>query len=95
MGHAGREFDNIKGVLTDEQKPQFEQLMAKSIEEGKPLRQQLMQLKQTAGDSPDAKTQSKIDDLQAQIKEHRKQTREKMMALLSAQQKTQLAGMKG
>ncbi len=94
-GHGiGREFENIRGILTDEQKPQFEQILAKSMEEGKPLRQQLIQLQQTSGDNPDAKTQSKIDDLKAQMREHHKQTREKVMALLSPQQKSQLAGLK-
>jgi Spy/CpxP family protein refolding chaperone len=95
-GHGiGREFENVRGILTDDQKPQFEQIIAKSMEEGKPLRQQLIQLQQTSGDNPDAKTQSKIDDLKAQMREHHKQTREKVMALLSPQQKSQLAGLKG
>ncbi|HEY9719766.1 MAG TPA: hypothetical protein V6C69_19965, partial [Trichormus sp.] len=65
-GHGiGKELENIRGILTDDQKPQFEQIVAKSMEDGKPLRQQLMQLQQTSGDTPDAKTQSKIDDLKA------------------------------
>jgi len=95
MGHGiGKEFENIKGVLTDDQKTQFEQIMTQSMSEGKPLRQQLIQLQSTSGDNPDAKTQSKIDDLKAQMRAHHKQTHDKVMALLTQQQKDQLKGMK-
>jgi hypothetical protein len=88
----GKEFDSIRGVLTAEQKPKFEQILTQAMSEAKPMRQQLTQLQQS--DTPDAKTQAKIDDLKAQMKAHHKQTHEKIMALLTQSQKDQLKSMR-
>jgi len=93
-GRGGKEFETIKSILTPDQTTKFDSIMAQSMSTGKPIRQQLLQLQSTSGDNPDAKTQSKIDDLKAQMKENHKATHEKIMALLTPDQKAKLAALK-
>jgi Spy/CpxP family protein refolding chaperone len=83
-GHKGQ-FEDIKAVLTPEQTKQFEQIVQEARENNRPIYQKMAEMKKTAQDSD-----PKFQELKQQMSDRKKATKEKLMSILTPDQKIQL-----
>lgn len=92
-GGRGARFAQLEAVLNPEQKAQFQQIMEQSRADGKPLMEKMRALKSNmqGGTSMDDKTKTDFKALRQQLKAHHEATQAKVSALLTPEQKAQLA----
>lgn len=92
-GGRGARFAQLEAVLNPEQKAQFQQIMEQSRAEGKPLMEKMRAMKSSmqGGASMDDKTKAEFKALRQQLNAHHEGTQAKISALLTPDQKAQLA----
>lgn len=88
--HGGRGHSDIQmaaSLLNADQTKQYQEIMKASQEQSLPLIKQLRELSDKADSDPAAAKQ--MDDIQHQLAQERKQTRDKVLGLLTPDQKVQ------
>lgn len=90
-------YAKLQGILTAEQKIQFQSIMQASRKEGKPLYEKMRTMREQmqSGSNMDDKTKSEFTAVRKQMKAHRQATQTKILALLTPAQKAQLDKMGG
>jgi len=84
---GGGGFGGLRETLTADQQKQFDQIIQESKTQNQPLFEKMKALRGAGTGAPDDKTKAEFQSLREQMKAQRKATHEKVMALLTPDQK--------
>lgn len=93
-GGGGGRMGAMDGLLTDAQRTQVQALKEANRAKTKPLMEQMKALRQSGG-GQDEKSKAQFQALRQQMQTERKATHEKIMSLLTPDQKAKLAAQAG
>lgn len=89
-GGRGGGFGGLRDTLTADQQKQFDQIIQESKSKNQPLFEKMKALRGSDSGAPDEKTKAEFQALKEQMRAERKATHEKIMSLLTPEQKAKL-----